>query len=125
MGEDDLSGMRVLIVEDNYPVARSLRWLLSAYGAEVTAMVATVSSALRSIARDPPEVALLDVNLRGEDVFPVAIQLQGTTVPFAFLTGYGEQEIPVALRQHPRLSKPVGEAELISTLRSLVASKSG
>ncbi len=121
MNEVPLKGLRVLIVEDDYPVAKSLRWLLGSYGADIVGVASSLPAAMEAAAADPPEVALLDVSLNGEDVFPLATYLRENGIPFAFLTGFGEECIPSDLHDHPRLNKPVAEEHLVSTLVRLTA----
>ena len=75
--------------------------------------------ALRHVASDAPDIALLDVNLAGEEVFPVADALASRQVPFVFLTGYGRNVIPDRFRDRPLLGKPYSTAPLLATLERL------
>ncbi|MCQ4190789.1 response regulator [Methylocystis suflitae] len=84
---DTLSGRRILIVEDEYIIAADLAQLLEGLGAKV-GPAGSVADALALIARQPAiDVALLDVTLGSEKIFPVADVLQARGVAFVFATG--------------------------------------
>lgn len=104
----DLAGCRVLVVEDEYLLADELSRELVAAGAEVVGPAATVAAALRLLGEGtPPHAAILDVNLGGEPVFPVADALLERGVPFVFCTGYDDWALPARHRGTPRCEKPV------------------
>lgn len=83
---------RVMIVEDEALVAMMVEDLLGDLGCEIVGSFGVVDDALAFLDRDPPAMdgAVLDVNIGGEMVFPVAEQLQRRGVPFVFATGYGD-----------------------------------
>src|SRR5262249_6032559 len=62
----DLRGARVLVVEDHWPVANALKRLLEIEGAQVSGPVSTTTDALRLAAEQKPELAVVDINLKGE-----------------------------------------------------------
>ena len=112
-----LGGARVLIVEDNYVVADALRFLIDGYGGSVTAIVPSVERAFEALAGGGIDIAVLDINLRGASVAPLADHLQERGIPFVFLTGYGTDELlPEHLRDHPRLDKPVDAERLVRAM---------
>jgi DNA-binding response OmpR family regulator len=111
-----LEHKHVLIVEDEFLLGLSLQEDLAAAGAEVTGPIATVSEALDIIAAEVFDLALLDVNIRGEMSFAVADALLQRNVPFIFLTGYDADALPMRLRQLPRVSKPYDPNELARAL---------
>lgn len=116
-----LAGARVLIVEDEYVVADALRFLIEGCGARVTAIASSAERALASLADHPVDVAVLDVNLHGQTVIPVAEHLRAHGVPFVFLTGYGDSEVlPAHFHAHPRLNKPVDTERLVESLLELL-----
>ncbi|WP_374298403.1 HWE histidine kinase domain-containing protein [Paracoccus sp. (in: a-proteobacteria)] len=84
-----LAGRRILLVEDQTLIAMSLEADLQDHGLHVTGRAATVEAALSMIDQDPPDLAVLDVNLADEDSLPVAECLRGRGIPFVFATGYG------------------------------------
>ena len=86
---DGLNGLRVFVVEDEGPVAMLLEAMLDDLGCAVVASAASVPEALDLVGRGGFDVALLDVNLAGEKVFPVADELRRLGAPFIFTSGYG------------------------------------
>ncbi len=100
-------GRRILVVEDEYVLAQDLRLELEDAGAEVLGPAPSVAEALALLAREaPPDAAILDVNLGGELVFPVAEALRERGVPFMFATGYDRSSLPPAYADVPRCEKP-------------------
>jgi DNA-binding response OmpR family regulator len=120
----ELRGLRILIVEDNFLVAENLRQFLSAHGCDVIGPAPRVEVALGLLAANGRvDGAMLDINLGGEDCFPVAAALQERAVPFLFLTGYDQSmSIPAEFSQARRLSKPVDERHLIVAAREVFGS---
>jgi len=109
-----LAGTRVLIVEDNYVVADALRYLIDGYGGSVSAIVPNLERAFEVLAEGPVDVAVLDINLSGISVVPLADHLRTHGVPFVFLSGYGDDELlPERLRGQPRFDKPVEAERLV------------
>jgi CheY-like chemotaxis protein len=115
-----LGGAKVLIVEDNFVVADALRFLIDGYGGSVSAIVPTVQRAHEVLAAGAVDIAVLDINLNGASVVPLAEHLQASGVPFVFLSGYGGEELlPEHLRGHPRFDKPVEAERLVRTMITL------
>jgi DNA-binding response OmpR family regulator len=111
---------RVLIVEDHFAVADSLRLLLVNEGFEVCGMAGTLAAASSLVERGGFDVAILDIRLGSTDVAPIAMRVHELGIPLVFLTGYGEIDIlPESLRALPRLSKPCDPVELVAVLRGL------
>ncbi len=102
-----LQGRHVLVVEDEYLLAEDLRMTLERYGAEVLGPVPSVGEAMASIA-DHPELdgAVLDMNLRGNMVFPVADMLVARGITFFFTTGYMTSAVPERYAGVTRFEKP-------------------
>ena len=99
---------RVLVVEDEYMIAQDLARELEDVGAEVLGPVPSVADALALLVAEavPPDAAILDVNLGGEMVFPVAEALRERGVPFVFVTGYDPWSLPQAYADVPCCEKP-------------------
>lgn len=116
-GTLSLAGRAILIVEDEYFVMKRLSRVLKDAGATVVGPVASVAAALAH-ARDgtPLDAAVLDVNLFGEMVFPVADALADRGVPYAFATGYDPDVIPARHARIPLLRKPVDPAAIVAAL---------
>jgi len=107
--------LRVLLVEDEGLVAMMLEDLLQDLGCEIAGSLASVDAALDWIASGgAADLALLDVNLGGKPVFPVAEALKARGTPFAFVTGYGEGH-DLRFRDAPLLGKPIRQ-ELLKAL---------
>jgi len=112
--------VRVLIVEDHFAVADSLRMFLENAGFEIAGMAGTLAAATALAERGGFDVAVLDIRLGSASIAPVADRVAADGVPIVFLTGYSEADIlPESLRGHPRLSKPCDPAMLAATLRRL------
>ena len=117
-----LAHRRILLAEDDYFVMRDLRSGLETLGASVVGPVPSVSGALALIAAAPAiDAAVLDVNLRGERVYPVADALAALGIPFVFSTGYSDGMIDPRYGQAPVCEKPVNMRNLGRALASLLA----
>lgn len=123
-GPASLGGLRILVVEDEYLLAADVARLLEQSGAEVIGPFPTVDQALSDLANGPlPDFALLDVNLRGVLVFPVAELLLSAGVPFLFVTGYDSGALPEIFADQPRLEKPVdlsGKHPVITSIEKII-----
>jgi len=100
-------GLRVLIVEDEYLVAQDLADRFQNLGVDVLGPAGTVAEGLKLAGSGDIHAAVLDVNLRGERVYPVADLLRLKGIPFVFASGYGGELEPTAYSNIPRCVKPV------------------
>jgi CheY-like chemotaxis protein len=116
------SGRVVLVVEDEFLIAMDLELLLQRHGWRVLGPAATVAEALRLLTGERPDVALLDVNLRGELVTPVAEELRVQGVPFVLASAYDNRGLTrvAALADVPNLGKPTDERRLLAVLAQAV-----
>jgi CheY-like chemotaxis protein len=121
--EASLAGLRLLVVEDEAMVAMLLEEMLSDLGCIVVEVVGSVSGGLARVgdAALDFDAAVLDVNLGGEKVYPVADKLAGKGVPFIFSTGYGLAGIAPDYARIPTLAKPFGPRALATTLLAVLA----
>ena len=93
-----LLGKRVLVVEDEALLALELRLAMEDEGAEVIGPAQSIFDALDAVTHvHEIDVAVLDINLAGESVYPVAELLHQRAVPFVFHTGHGLQSELAAL----------------------------
>jgi two-component system, response regulator PdtaR len=117
------AGVTVLVVEDDFIVAFDMQSLLEEQGATVLGPAASVSEARALLTKQTPTIALLDVNLNGEFVFPLTGDLRALEVPFVFATAYADEDrlFPQEDRSAPRLAKPVLPNVLIGQLRRLLS----
>lgn len=122
MGALELNGRVVLVVEDEYLVARPLCRLLTAMGAKIVGPAPTVRQALALLeTTDRIDFGLIDINLRGVPAFPIADALIARRVGFAFATGYGDALIPERYRGVAVLQKPFSAAALSNALLTTTA----
>ncbi len=112
---------RILVVEDEYLIRMLLEDMLADLGYSVTAAVGTVAEASELAADGDFNAAILDVNLDGEEIFPVADILAKRGLPFVFITGYGENSLPAEYRNRPALQKPFQPDRLETMLAELLA----
>lgn len=107
-----LRDQRVLVVEDEAVVAMELTRVLTAAGAKVVGPAGTIEEALNLLDDQPIDRALLDVNLGGRPITPVALALSRRRIPFVYLTGYQEPDVD----DGPILRKPVAASALLGAL---------
>jgi DNA-binding NtrC family response regulator len=118
-----LAGLRVLVVEDDFLVAKSLATLLGAMKCEVVGPASTADEALVLIKSTPIDAALLDIRLSPGTSEPVARALRYRGCPFVFITGFGNLgALPDDLRGYRVLHKPVDLAMLESSMREMLKS---
>jgi CheY-like chemotaxis protein len=121
----DLTGKRVLVVEDEPLVSMLIEEYLEELGCEVTGMVTRLDEAVEAARTLAPDVVLLDLNLDSELSYPVAEVLRERGVPFLFVAGYGTAGLPAELRTTPVLSKPFRQEQLAQAIRAATGSGSG
>ncbi len=114
---EGLAGRRILLVEDEALVALLLETILEDMGCVPVGAISTVAEALTVVADDSLlDAALLDVNVAGHEVFPVAAALKAKGVPFVFSTGYGEGGLPDEWRGQATIQKPFTESTIRDAL---------
>jgi CheY-like chemotaxis protein len=116
----ELVGLRVLVVEDEAPVALMIEDMLEEAGCTIAGSVARLADALKIAATVEIDLALLDVNLAGQSVFPVADILRGRRIPLVFSTGYGARGLPSQYAGFPVLGKPFSANQLRQTIATAV-----
>jgi CheY-like chemotaxis protein len=109
---DDLNGLRVLVVEDEAAISLLLEDMLLDFGCEIVGPSARLAAALEAVEKEKVDIAILDVNVAGESIYPVAEALQARSIPFVFSTGYGSQGIKDSFRDRPVLQKPFAQHDL-------------
>lgn len=110
----------VLLVEDEMCLAMMLQDLLEDAGYRVI-KAARVPTALMLAEGEDIQAAILDVNVAGREVFPVAEELRRRGVPFMFASGYGERGVPGDFSDYPILQKPYDPVALGSMLENVLA----
>jgi CheY-like chemotaxis protein len=97
---------RVLVVEDELMIRMLLEDMLGELGYTVAAEAGRLDEALEATKTAEFDLAILDVNLDGQPISPVADALVARGTPFVFATGYGERGLPEPYRDRPMLKKP-------------------
>jgi len=111
----------VLIVEDDAQLAAAIGLCLECAGYEVAGFAQSVEAALATLRRETVDAALLDINLEGELVYPVANALAERGVPFVFVTAQAASEIPERYRHYPVVAKPYYDTALCAALATALA----
>ncbi len=115
-GDGALKGLHVLLVEDEALVAMLLENMLDDLGCTVVGPAARLEDAQALLDNEEIDAAVLDINLAGEKVFPVADRLDSNHVPFVFASGYGEAGLDQRHKAHKVLQKPYSMAALRQAL---------
>jgi len=120
-GAADLTGCRILLVEDSPVVGPFTADLLTELGCTVIGPAPTMASARELVDREPFDAAIMDIHIRGERVFPLCEQLDQRGIPFVLTSGYADWEMPDHLQDRPRLQKPYRLEDVKRALADLVA----
>ena len=118
-----LLGKRILVAEDRYLLADDMCRMIAACAGEAVGPAATLPQALELARTERVDAALLDVDLRGEQVFAVADMLKARGVPFMFVTGFERSVLPKAHRQVPYAPKPLSAEALGRELAGLLVAR--
>lgn len=116
-----LSGLRVLVVEDDYFIAEEMCNTLRNSGAEVLGPSPDIEHGLDMVKSHHIDCAVLDINLHGNLAFSLASELQQRGTPAIFATGYDSSVLPDAFSSCVRLEKPVNLTALLQAVQSLCA----
>ena len=120
-----LTGLRVLVVEDEYYIADDLRRSLRGAGASIVGPIGSVAQAESALQKGDFDCAVLDLNLHGENAAEIADQLKIMGVPFAIATGYGSGAIPSRHSDVPRLEKPFDPDQVVELVSRWERSRAG
>ncbi|HYH23310.1 MAG TPA: response regulator [Azospirillum sp.] len=123
--EEGLNGLRLLLVEDEAMVAMMLEDMLGDFGCEIVGPAASVAAALELAGHEGLDGAILDVNVGGEPIYPVAEALVARGVPFVFTTGYGAADIDRRFADAPAVQKPFSTGALRDALAATLPERKG
>lgn len=125
MASESLEGLRLFVVEDESLVAMLLEGMLEELGCEVVDVAGSLDQALASLDNIVGEAhaAILDVNLGGEMVYPLADKLAERRVPFLFATGYGRAGVASRYPGAPVLAKPYRHEDLAAALAAVAGGR--
>lgn len=118
---NDVTGLRLLIVEDEMLIAMTIEDVLTDLGCTVVGPASSVAKALEIIKEHEIDGAILDLNLKGEQAIPVAEVLQKRGTPFFFLTGYGSTGFANNKFNAPTLAKPFDPGSLQQMIEETIA----
>jgi CheY-like chemotaxis protein len=121
-GDDDIAGVKVLIVEDAVLLALELEAGLTDAGARVVGVAADLNEAERMLGL-AFDVAVLDANLNGRSVLPVARMLAARGTPFIFATGYDEAGVAPEGFHAPVVRKPYNVRQIATALVQALAAR--
>lgn len=107
-----LVGLRILVVEDEFFVAMEIKAILTDAGCDVIGPASRLPKASRLAREERLDGAILDINIDGQKINPVARELRERGVPIILLTGYGAASVEEDLRSECRLDKPFDAEEL-------------
>lgn len=113
--------LRVLVVEDEMLLAMLLQDMLEEFSCEIVGPVGRVAKAVPLANAEPLDGAILDINVAGEEVFPVACELARREIPFVFVSGYGRDHLPKEWSDRPILRKPFQSKDLERTMSMALA----
>jgi CheY-like chemotaxis protein len=105
-------GQRLLLVEDEALIGMMMKDILTELGFHVIGPFSTADDATEALGLGPIEAAVLDVNLNGVPIYPLADEVARRGIPFVFVTGYGRESIDARFADIPVLQKPVDPALL-------------
>ena len=109
------TGNRILLVEDEILVAMMMRDILTDLGFSVVGPFSRLSEAMVAAVHEDIDAGIIDVNLGGEFVYPVAEVLLARDIPFIFVTGYGVESIDARFASAPVIKKPV-QRQVLQTI---------
>jgi CheY-like chemotaxis protein len=111
-----MAAKRILVVEDEFLIALDIAGALEQGGLVVIGPLASISDALEALKQEVVDGALLDANLGGQPVGRIADALLARKVPFAFVSGYGRDQLPSQHRGAPLVRKPFTGADLLAVV---------
>jgi CheY-like chemotaxis protein len=111
-----LKDLRVLVVEDEALVALQLEDMLTELGCAIVGPASRVGQALKLLDGEPVQVAVLDLNIAGEMVYPVADALKNRGLPYIFVTGFATSDLTDPHRDQPVLEKPFARRQLLRAI---------
>lgn len=117
----ELQGLRVLVVEDEMMVSMLIEDMLTDLGCTVIGPASRLDEAIELVNGTQIDCAVLDVNLGGQPIFPLADLLREKGAPFTFATGYGDAGLRDVDKGSPVLQKPFREGDLARVLGELRA----
>lgn len=117
---DELTGKRILLVEDSPVVGPFTRSLLEELGCEVVGPAANMAAARELAESEELDAAIVDIRIRGEKAFPICEILADREIPFILSSGYADWPTPEKWQDRPQLPKPYGLEDIEVALVQLL-----
>ncbi|KQT50926.1 response regulator [Aureimonas sp. Leaf454] len=115
-----LRGIKVFVVEDESLVAMQLEDMLLDFGCDLVGLAMRVGRAMEMLAKVAEvDIAILDVNIGGDKVYPVADALRARAIPIIFATGYGRAGVEPEWQSYDILQKPYTSIEVGEKIAAL------
>ena len=119
-------GRRILVVEDEFLVSLATIDFLESIGCEIVGPAAGLAAAVHLAQSESLDAAVLDINIAGEMIWPVAAELQHRGVPFLFLSAHTPLMVfPTLFAAAPRLEKPLEHNRLLRHLSAIWGASCG
>ena len=118
-----MAGLKVLVIEDEFLITMLLEDILDDLGCTLAGSATNIRQAAELVSEVVADAAILDVNLGGDPVFPIAQQLTERQVPIIFASGYGSTTLPERWQNFPTLPKPFTADQVATALRKVAASR--
>lgn len=115
-----LNGLRILVVEDQAPIALQMEDMLVESECQVVGPASRVEQALKLLDEQTVDAAVLDLNIAGEMVYPVAEVMDARGLPYVFATGCDPSDIAAPYKQKPVLRKPFSRRTLLEAIQRIV-----
>jgi CheY-like chemotaxis protein len=116
MAASNIAGLRVLVVEDETMAVMLLEDILEQFGCHVVEVAPRVAAAQKALKTKTFDCAILDVNVHGQPIYPVARALDERGIPYVLMTGYNRDDIAEPFRDRPVLCKPFEPDQLREAL---------
>ncbi len=116
-----MNGKRVLIIEDEYLIAREIESILQDAGFDEVVVAATERAALKEVRYGSWDAVIADANLNGAGIGRIAAALLDKFIPLLLVSGYDTQSLPAQVREMPRIAKPFLGPELMRKLTEIMA----
>jgi DNA-binding response OmpR family regulator len=115
--------MRILIIEDEFLIARTLAQILTEAGHAVSGMAGSAEKAIALMDAGTIDAAVVDANLAGSCAAPIGSALRKRGIPFVVISGYSKQQLLAGLQDAPFLPKPVDPVELLAVVSGMTAER--
>ena len=118
-----MTSLRILIVEDEFIIALHIQAIVESLGCLVSGPVSSAGAAIELLRVDALDAALLDVNLQGTTVLPVAQECRLRNIPLILITAYGQLPLDDRLLNDAiRIRKPFSRGDIVTALSSVIGS---